>query len=174
MVARVAGAMGEALNQKGGKLKLPLILAGALLHDIAKTRSVREGGNHVAMGRKMVLEMGYPEVAWLVGSHVDLGPEIANTIDEATVVNYGDKRVEHDKVVPLRERFEALVTRYGKTAEDRVRFQQMYGNMERLEKQIFGRISLSPDDLIFMIERSAPVFWLKPRSSSATGSKDSG
>lgn len=157
IVARVAAIVGEALNRKGSSLNIPLIVAGALLHDIAKTRSLREGGNHVEMGRRMVLEMGYTEVAWIVGSHVDSGPEIANSIDEATVVNYADKRVQHDRVVPLKERLKDLVGRYGKSPEKSARLQEMARNIERLEKQIFSRISLSPDDLEFMIEGSPHI-----------------
>lgn len=152
VVARVAVITGQALNEKEGRLNIPLIVAGALLHDIAKTRSLREGGNHVEMGRKMVLEMGYPEVAWIVGSHVDSGPEIADSIDEAAVVNYSDKRVQHDRVVPLKERLKDLVVRYGKAPEKGARLKEMAKNIERLEREIFSRISLSPEDLEFMIQ----------------------
>lgn len=158
MVARVAVIMGEALNKKKGHLNIALIVAGALLHDIAKTQSLREGGNHVEMGRKIVLEMGYPEVAWIVGRHVDSGSEIAKTIDEAAVVNYSDKRVQHDKVVPLEERLKDLVTRYGKTPKKSARLQEMATNIERLEKEIFSRISLSPDDLKSMVQGTPPSF----------------
>jgi uncharacterized protein len=117
MVARVAFILGEALNRRSSDLNMKLILAGALLHDIAKTRSLREGGNHVELGEKMVLEMGYPEVACIVAQHVGEGSEIADTIDEAAVVNYADKRVQHDRIVPLRDRFEDLVARYGRWGE---------------------------------------------------------
>lgn len=156
LVARVAVIMGQALNKRESQLNIPLIIAGALLHDIAKTRSLREGGDHVEMGRKIVLEMGYPDVAWIVGSHVDSGPEIADSIDEAAVVNYSDKRVQHDRLVPLKERLKDLVVRYGKTPEKSVRLEKMAKNIERLEKEIFSRIPLSPDDLESMIENEPP------------------
>lgn len=146
-VARLAAIMGMVLNDRGARLSIPLIIAGSLLHDIAKTRSLREGGNHVEMGRRMVLEMGYPEVAWIVGSHVDPGPRVAEVVNEATLVNYADKRVLHDRVVPLKERLEDLMARYGKTAENRARIEEMAKNIERLENTIFSRMSLSPDDL---------------------------
>ncbi|NIO05589.1 MAG: HD domain-containing protein [Proteobacteria bacterium] len=157
MVARLAAILGRALNKGGTDLKISLIVAGALLHDIAKTRSLREGGNHVEMGRQMVIKMGYPEVARIVGSHVDAGPEIADTIDEATVVNYADKRVQHDKVVPLEERFKDLLTRYGVSPDKRGRLQEMVRNVERLEERIFSRIPLSPDCVEFMIETSSSI-----------------
>lgn len=174
MVARVAVIMAEALNKKESHLNIALIVAGALLHDIAKTRSLCEGGNHVEMGRKIILEMGYPEVAWIVGRHVDSGPEIANTIDEAAVVNYSDKRVQHDKVVPLEERLKDLVARYGKTPERSARLQEMTRNIRRLEREIFSRISLSPEDLECMVQRTPPSFLGEvpfPKEVTSNGSR---
>jgi putative nucleotidyltransferase with HDIG domain len=155
IVARVAATLGEELNKRESQLNIPLIIAGSLLHDIAKGRSLREGGDHVEMGRSMVLGMGYPEVAWIVGSHVDSGSEIVNTIDEATVVNYSDKRVRHDRIVPLGDRLRDLVARYGGTREKRARLREMAKNIERLEREIFSRISTSPDDLEFLIQNDS-------------------
>ena len=155
MVARVAAVMGEALNRNGSRLDIGLIVAGALLHDIAKGAALREGGNHVEMGRRIVAEMGYPEVAWVVGGHVDAGPELSKSIDEATVVNYADKRVQHDRVVPLKERMTDLERRYGKTRKKRVLLREMARNIERLESHLFSRIRRSPEELERMI-RSAP------------------
>ena len=157
MVARVAFVLGEALNQNGGDLNMRLILAGALLHDIAKTRSLREGGNHVELGEKMVLEMGYPEVASIVVRHVETAPEVVRMIDEAMVVNYADKRVQHDRIVLLRDRFEDLVVRYGKTGERRSRLRKMGRNAQRLEAAICSRISVSPDELENIIEKAHRV-----------------
>ena len=156
MVARVAAVMGEALNRKGSRLDIGLIVAGALLHDIAKGATLREGGNHVEMGRRIVAEMGYPEVARVVGGHVDVGPELSNSIDEATVVNYADKRVQHDRLVPLKERMRDLERRYGKTRKRRVLLREMARNIERLENHLFSQIRRSPEELERMI-------WSAPR-----------
>jgi putative nucleotidyltransferase with HDIG domain len=144
--------MGEALNGEERCLNIPLIVAGALLHDIAKTQSLRAGGDHVEMGRRIVLQMGYPEVARIVERHVDSGPEILETIDEATIVNYSDKRVQHDRVVSLRERLKDLLTRYGKSPEKSARLQEMMRNIEALERAILSEVSLSADELEAMIQ----------------------
>jgi hypothetical protein len=156
MVARVAVILGKALNRRERHLSIPLIIAGALLHDIAKTRSLLEGGDHVEMGKKMVLELGYPEVAWIVGTHVDSGLEIVDTINESAVVNYSDKRVRHDRVVSLKERLKDLVVRYGGTPETRSRLRDMTRNVERLEEEIFSQIPLSPRDVESMIQDPPP------------------
>lgn len=158
MVARVAVLLGEALNERNSHLDIPLIIAGALLHDIAKGRSLRQGGDHVEMGRKIVLDMGYPEVARIVARHVDSGPEISERIDEATVVNYSDKRVQHDRVVSLQERLKYLIARYGKTPERKARLRELGKNIEQLERAIFSRISFSPGDVDRMIRRTLPSF----------------
>jgi hypothetical protein len=99
------------------------------------------------MGRQMLLEMGYPEVARIVGAHVDLDPDLPDSVNEATVVNYADKRAQHDRVVSLEERFRDLMVRYGKTPERQTRIHEMARKMKRLEKQIFSSLSFSPEDL---------------------------
>jgi uncharacterized protein len=156
MVARVAVILGNGLNRRECRLSIPLIIAGALLHDIAKTRSLLEGGDHVKMGRKMVLELGYPQVAWIVGTHVDSGQEIVDRINESAVVNYSDKRVRHDRVVSLKERLRDLVARYGGTLETRCRLRDMTRNIGRLEKEIFSQIPLSPREMESMIQDLPP------------------
>jgi putative nucleotidyltransferase with HDIG domain len=157
MVARVAFVIGRALNRKGSDLNMGLILAGALLHDIGKTRSLREGGNHVELGEKMVLAIGYPEVASIVARHVEPVPETVRMIDEAVVVNYADKRVRHDRIVLLRDRFEDLVERYGKTGKRRSRLRNLGRNAQCLEKALCSELSVTPDELEQTIEKAHGV-----------------
>jgi putative nucleotidyltransferase with HDIG domain len=156
LVAKVALIVGQALNGEGSRLSIPLILAGALLHDIAKTRCLERGGNHVDAGREMVLELGYPEVAWIVGSHVGSGSGPGDTIDEAAVVSYSDKRVQHDRVVRLEERLLDLVARYGDTPGKRVRLQKVAKNARDQERVMFSRIPFEPEDVESMIDDASP------------------
>ena len=57
-------------------------------------------------------EMGYGELAGLVANHVLLPPD--QPLDETMVVNYADKRVTHDQLVTLTERFDYITQRYGR------------------------------------------------------------
>ena len=66
---------------------------------------------------------------------------------EVHIINYADKRVRHDTVVSLEERFIDLVERYGSSPERRVRIGQMREATLELEGNIFRRIDSTPDDL---------------------------
>ncbi len=71
------------------------------------------------MGAGILEELGYPHVAQVVREHVHLDDNIMDPrpLREAEVVNYADKRVLHDAVVTLEERFADLKVRYGRTSE---------------------------------------------------------
>ena len=81
-------------------------IAGALLHDIAKTLCIKTGCQHARVGQQILEDLGFPELGQLVGEHVVLiNQNYENNalgIFTATeIVNYADKRVRHDQVVPL-------------------------------------------------------------------------
>jgi hypothetical protein len=64
------------------------------------------------------------------------------------VVNYADKRVLHDRVVSLGERFADLMVRYGRTPEARARIAVMELRTQVLEEKLFAPLSLTPPDLL--------------------------
>jgi uncharacterized protein len=149
-VLQVARHLGEALNAAGTPLYLPLIEAGALLHDLGKTPCLGTGQNHARWGALVLTDLGYPELAEVVEQHVHLKEEPwdPRPIREAAVVNYADKRVLHTRVVTLRERFLDLRARYGLTPEILSRLGALELKAGALEDQIFRPLSLTPDDLL--------------------------
>ncbi len=122
VVANVSEVLLDSLTQSG-KATLPLpdkkeTIAGALLHDIAKTHCIKNGGNHAEKGEQICRELGYPEIGTIVAEHVVLsdfnGDRYRQGIFTAKeLVYYADKRVRHDKVVSLDERLEYIIERYG-------------------------------------------------------------
>lgn len=150
LVTEVALVLGEALEAAGIVLSLPLIEAGALLHDIAKSACLRNGGNHALMGAEWLRQAGHPRVAEIIQEHVYLSPRTleAARILEAEVVNYADKRVMHTKIVPLAVRFADLRVRYGRDAEAITRITALEAQTRRLEDKIFAPLTLTPQDLL--------------------------
>lgn len=147
-VCQLAVFLGRALNGAGGNLDRDLLVASALLHDITKTRSIRTRENHAETARDLVHELGYPEVAEIVGRHIRLEPwELAEPLSHALVVNYADKRVRHTRVVSLGERFDDLAARYGVTPASRDRLDKLREGLFLLEARIFDRLRVSPADL---------------------------
>lgn len=150
LVARVAAAVGALLLEKGQPLDPGLLLAGALLHDISKMRTIENGGNHALLGGERVAELGYPELSPLVARHVDLGEwDRHGPVTEAELVNYADKRVKHSEVVPLRERFDDLLTRYGKTDFARERISAHRETLLLVEEKIVAILGDDSHKLLF-------------------------
>ena len=102
-VRDVALLVGRHLQATGVELSLPLLEAGALLHDLAKTASLANGGEHARLGAQWLVDLGYPAVAEIVREHVWLSREPAEPwpLREVEIVNYADKRVLHQQVVTL-------------------------------------------------------------------------
>jgi hypothetical protein len=71
-------------------------------------------------------------------------------VSEEEVVNYSDKRVRHDQVVTLEERFEDLRARYCRNKEGKAWMNRMESFSNRIEKKIFSKLDIEPEDLIFV------------------------
>ncbi|HLD46916.1 MAG TPA: HD domain-containing protein [Desulfobaccales bacterium] len=149
-VMDVAGFLGEALAEAGFDLHLPLVTAGALLHDLGKTPCLGTLINHAELGAGILEELGYPQVAQVVREHVHLDGSIPDPrpLREAEVVNYADKRVLHEEVVTLAARFADLKVRYGRTPEALARIQATEVRSRALEEKLFASLRLSPLDLL--------------------------
>ncbi len=147
-VARVALFLSIELNRRGQRIDLPLIEAAALLHDLTKTECLRTKEDHALTGSKLLKEIGYKRVGEVIAEHIHLSKETdPSWISEEEVVNYADKRVRHDRIVSLDERFEDLKGRYGKSE----RALELLGYLRRatfeIERKIFSILEMDPDHL---------------------------
>ena len=149
-VMEVARFLAQALTEAGFDLHLPLVTVGALLHDLGKTPCLGTLNNHAELGAGILEDLGYPQVAQVVREHVHLYHDISDTrpLREAELVNYADKRVLHETVVTLEERFADLKVRYGRTPEALARIQVTQIRARALEEKLFAPLQLSPLDLL--------------------------
>jgi len=116
MVCTVALDIARTLNETGSRFDSAEIEAAALLHDITKTRSLETGEDHAGTGASLLEELGFHRIAQIVREHIaprDRGAML--TVEE--LISYADKRVLHDRMVTLDERFDYLVQRYGHTED---------------------------------------------------------
>ncbi len=155
LVMEVALYLGQNLLAAGVPLHLPLIEAGALLHDLGKTPCLGTGENHAEWGAKILEKRGYPEVAQIVRQHVFLDPPGLDhhLRREAELVNYADKRVLHTQVVTLNQRFADLKKRYGQNRPEhlaRINAAELLAHT--LEAKIFRPLAISPADLLKLNE----------------------
>jgi putative nucleotidyltransferase with HDIG domain len=149
VVERIASFITHGLIETGKPLSLEMVTAGALMHDIAKTICLSEGGDHAARGEEICRKNQLEEIADLVGEHVNLkrfDPEGA--ILEKEIVYYADKRVTHDRIVTLKERLEDLFQRYGKGNRNlEKRIAANFRLCQDVEQKLFARLPFRPGDI---------------------------
>ena len=155
MVGNVSLCLGTHLKKRFPNINTDLLVSAALLHDITKTRSFETGELHSHTGATLLDQMGYPQVGNIIRQHVlmDAGWE-KQPISEIHIVNYADKRVLHDKVVPLDKRFEYIRERYGKGKKFQNKIQKMCDATCQLEKNLFANLPFKADALF---EHTRPV-----------------
>jgi uncharacterized protein len=150
----VARVLGEALLQRTFEIDMPLLRASSLLHDIGKYPCILDGqGYHDIRGEQILDAEGYPDVARIVGQHVVLRTP-SDPIREEHIVFYADKRVVHDEIVSLDQRFVYLRETYGKTRVAISTLQVMKQDTMRLEREIFLHLDFRPDDVLGLVASS--------------------
>jgi putative nucleotidyltransferase with HDIG domain len=130
-----------------------LVVAGALLHDIAKTLCLGNKCDHARTGRDICMELGYPAIGEIVREHVTLKDFSIDRYSQGIffakeIVYYADKRVRHDSIVSLHERMAYIIERYGN--QDQLRHQQIEENFDRcriLEQHLFSHINFAATEL---------------------------
>ena len=158
VVEEIALFLAYGLSNTGIDLDKKLISAGAILHDVSKMPAMEEGIQHGDKGSDLMIELGFTEVAPIVRQHVFLDDYESDLISEAGLVNYADKRVNHDEIVTLDERFSYLFERYGvKSEEANERIERLYRLTRILEDSIFKRLPYGPNDIAGLIEREDKI-----------------
>ncbi len=149
MVARIARLITRNLRLKGLPLSLERATAGALLHDIGKILALEKGGDHCEIGRSICVREQCPEVADIVLKHVRFAFfGIPESVSEEEIVYYADKRVNHDKIVPLQERLAYILQRYGKN--NRTFMEAIIANFsmcKRVEERLFRPLHFGPEEI---------------------------
>ena len=146
-VSKIAVFIAERISTLGGNVDVSLVRAGALLHDIDKIIEIKnKSGKHGVMARKILRREGYPEVAKVAERHVlhNIINEGAKFSIEEKIVFYADKRVKHDKVVSLDERFEYLRKTYPQHLENVIRAEPL---TKELEKELMSAAGIRADEI---------------------------
>ncbi len=147
-VARVALFLSVELNRRGQKIDLRLVEAASLLHDLSKTECLKTKQDHARTGCELLKKIGYEKLGQIVARHIWLGKKVdPSCIGEEEIVNYADKRVMHDRVVSLKERFRDLKERYGKQGRSEDYMDHLHDETLEIETKIFFILQTTPDDL---------------------------
>ncbi len=156
VVARVADTILLHLENHAESLILPsknLVIAGALLHDIAKTPCLNNACDHAEEGAKLCYQLGFSEIAEIVREHVRLFSYEEDRYKKGIflakdIIFYADKRVNHSSVVDLNERLAYILDKYGNNEPVRCQIiRKNFKKCQTLEGWICRKAQCSPDDL---------------------------
>lgn len=162
-VAQVAVYLQENLMSRGIAVDRDLVIAGALLHDIAKSKCLDEGCRHAEIGGELMREFNYPEVAEIVANHVvlaDFSPTRYGNggFTAIDLVFYADKRVKHDQIVSLDERLDYILEKYANDSRrNEERILHNFSCCRILENHLFAHLGVSPDALPQLLEATVGV-----------------
>ena len=107
-VACVAAALARAINDNGGAIDVGLVQSTAWVHDVARMEK-----SHAAAGARLLDAMGFPAIAALVASHMDIRLSQDSPVDEAQIVYLADKLVAGTTLVSLKQQFDVKLKKYG-------------------------------------------------------------
>ncbi len=151
LVACVATALAEAAARAGLAVNVAEVRAAALLHDLAKTYTIRHGGNHCQLGGAWVQELtGNPALSQGVVCHVSWPRPVdlrANFLPLTLI--YSDKRVKHNQIVTLETRFDDLLVRYGTTDYIRARIRESFQQAEAIERALAATLGMNIHESTF-------------------------
>lgn len=175
-VAYVCGLIADAYLKKGIKLDKNSIICAAFLHDLIRTVDFskkayehlcqkhkkedieiweelhKEYGrlDHSEAAYKYLYKLGERKIAGIVKKHrfdaVLSAKDRPETLEEK-IMTYADKRVLHEKIVSLRERFIDGEKRYNPEGKNLARQKKIHQKYFDMEKEIFKKIDIKPSDL---------------------------
>ena len=145
VVNKIAVFLAKKLKEKGENVNIDLVDRASLLHDIKKWESIQNktDASHGEIGENFLKDR-YPEIAELVRKHMLYEVVDLKTWEEK-IICYADKRVNHDKIVSLKQRFDYINKRY--PPKNKKLRKKVYDKYFELEKEIFEKLDTSPDIL---------------------------
>ncbi len=147
-VEKLAVFLAKKFNNSGIPVDVELVSRAALLHDIDKMQTLKPDFKHLhsKLSREILEKENFPKLAIIAERHLLETILTENPFDcwEEKLVYYSDKRIKHDQLVSLQERFEYLLETYGKEKEIFDRISICKPKVEALEKEIFSNLDVTP------------------------------
>ena len=176
VVAKLAVFLAQRLNENGEAVNIALLEAACLLHDLLRVHDFKESDykhfehnlpeKEKAKWEKLhakykacshedaaydILKDKYPELALTIKRHRYMAlldeKEKPDTWEEK-LLYYADKRVMHDKIVPLEQRLaeghKRNAYQHGSAEQSKINTAKVDPLIYEMEKEIFEKISLDP------------------------------
>ena len=137
-VAAVAFRLASLLNQTGGQLNLKMVMAGGLLHDLAKGST-----HHALRGARRIAGWGFPALSAVVAAHMELPEQDDERIDETRLVFLADKLVRETRFVSLEERFAPALSRFADNEALWAAIRRKYVKANCLQTLVWRRLQVT-------------------------------
>lgn len=102
-VAQLCSKIAEALKSRGVKVNKENLINAALIHDTLRAADLKVGHSEAIC--KILEEKGRQDLSNIIGTHDFLKIDQLKSWEQK-ILYYADKRVEKDKTVTLKKRFE--------------------------------------------------------------------
>ena len=146
-VSALAVFLAKKLIEKGETVDLELVEIAGLLHDVGHVEA-KDKKEHAKLGEQILKE--YDErLSTIVRKHM-LSCIIEDPLEtwEEKLVLYADKRVTNNGIVSLRERLDDLYERHAEYFRKKgFDLKVVEAKLFELEKQIFDKIGIKPEEL---------------------------
>ncbi len=140
-VNKISVLLANKLKKSGLDIDVELVDRASLLHDLDKIKTLRKP-NHGEVTEKILSDMGYLELGKTAKKHRCNFIKDLITWEEK-IVHYADRRVLHDQIVSVDERFRDARERYPNLDFN----QEIVEMTKQLEQEIFKRIDINPEDI---------------------------
>ncbi len=138
-VAGLAQRIAAKLNAAGCPIDMELVRACGYLHDIGK--GIKD---HARIGAEMLVNLGFPRIAAIVATHMDLDYNPRDDITEKEVLFLADKKTSGTRIMALDERLSARLKKFAHNPGGRAMLErrlEIAMNIEqRIESIIKGKL----------------------------------
>lgn len=139
-VSELSKRIAILLNEKGYDLSVNDVVAGALLHDVAKGKK-----GHAQEGAKIVSNFGYECLSDIIGEHIEL--KSIREIGEKEIVHISDKLIKGTDYITLSERFENSFEKYKNEPEILKNVNRRYEQAKKIKEDIEEVLGTSLENL---------------------------
>lgn len=129
-VADIASKLVEALETPPTVEFKQKVIAGALLHDIAKGSP-----DHAKKGADLIARQGFDSLSHIIASHSRLTVQDGN-ITESELVFLADKFVQGAHIVPFKRRYEEKMTHYTTSPSVQAIIKERQAQAESIHKKV--------------------------------------